>query len=168
MEQYHTSGPYQIDSESIKVEPDIKPVSNLLFIDSIKLIENLKKQILEEYAISKDDMSESEELSDKDWDDFLTAYENDFELHIRNQEEAGIKLKFTDEVRKNIICKNSHAPLTKELIFEFYYYKEIHIYTSKKKSVSKAWQDFVKNFWYSDKQKEFRIKAYVDILNSLQ
>ena len=136
-------------NEIIEAQSDIKPESNLLYLDKLK-----------------NDDSKIEDDSDLTNDDFFNFVDVNFDEFIKNQENLGIKLKFNEEVKKRFeFHKNLES--SSEKAYFTYQGNKIYSYTGNSWNYTKIWNKFKKEFWYSDKQKDLRIKIYLDIYNDL-
>lgn len=104
-------------------------------------------------------------------DDIVNFIDFNFEDFIRNQERIGLKLKFNEEVKKEFkFEKNLKALRTPNSEKGYFLYQNniVYTYTANSRNPIQIWSKFIKDFWYSDKQKDLRIKIYLDIHNRLQ
>lgn len=140
------------------IAKDIKPIiDEQLQADLSELQNSIKNKstiIEDEFTdfVDNNETSLDDTVTDKDVNEFFYENFNDF-LEIR--EKVGSKLKF-DTVRKYFQCKQTS---------EGYYFTfgDRTCYLSKRKSKNKAWQEFIKNYWYRDENKSFRIEVYKTI-----
>ncbi len=114
-------------------------------------------------CVIEDNLKQNDKITN---DDFFNFVDVNFEEFIKNQERIGIKLKFNEEVKKRFEF-HRNLDSNSEKVYFIYQGNKVYSYTGNSRNYNKIWSKFIKEFWYSDKQKDLRIKIYLDIYNDL-